>query len=79
MTDVEVRVGAILERIVDLSVMEIGKIVGVSNSGQPEESACSAETAQRSPSETVGKNEQMASAHGVDDVDVPHLCVYGSA
>lgn len=49
MTDVAVRVSAILEKIVDLSVMEIGKIVGVSDPGQPEESPCSAE----SP-ETVG-------------------------
>lgn len=55
MSDVEVRVSAILEKIVDISVMEIGKIVGVSESRQPEESACSAETAQKSSSEMVGK------------------------
>lgn len=55
MTDVEVRVTAILEKIVDISVMEIGKIVGVSDSGQPEESACSARPAQKASSEMVGK------------------------
>lgn len=56
MIDVEVRVSAILQKIVDVSVMEIGKIVGVSESRrQPEESACSPETAQKSSSEMVGK------------------------
>lgn len=56
MSDVEVRVSAILEKIVDVSVMEIGKIVGVSDlRRQPEEAACSAETAQKSSPEMVGK------------------------
>lgn len=54
MTDVEVRVSAILEKIVDLSVMEIGRIVGDSDPRRPEESDCSAESAHRASSETVG-------------------------
>lgn len=45
---------AILEKIVDLSVMEIGKIVGVSDPRQPEESSCSAESAHGASPETVG-------------------------
>lgn len=58
MIDVEVRVSAILQKIVDVSVMEIGKIVGGSESRrQPEESACSPETAQKSSSEMVGKKK----------------------
>lgn len=65
MSDVEVRVSAILEKIVDISVMEIGKIVGVSESRQLEESAYSAEAAQKSSSEMVGA---MLSLHGVDGV-----------
>lgn len=56
MSDVEVRVSAILENIVDISVMEIGKIVGVFDSREPEESECSAESGQSSSSETVGKD-----------------------
>lgn len=55
MSDVEVRVSAILEKIVDISVMEIGKIVGVSGPRQPEESSCSAGTSPKSSSEMVGK------------------------
>lgn len=54
MTDVEVRVSAILEKIVDSSVMEIGKIVGVSDPRQPEESSCSAESVHSASPETVG-------------------------
>lgn len=57
MSDVEERVSAILEKIVDLSVMEIGKIVGVSDSRRAEESACAEESAQRSSSETVGEHK----------------------
>lgn len=52
MSDVGVRVSAILGEMVDISVMEVGKMVGVSDSR--EESECGAEAAQKSSSETVG-------------------------
>lgn len=47
---------AILENIVDLSVVEIGKIVGVFDSGPAEESTCSSEAA-GSPSYQVSEHE----------------------
>lgn len=74
MSDVEVRVSAILEKIVDISVMEIGKIVGVSESRQPEESACSAEAAQKSSSEMVGTNAFSSRCRWCVDVPTSPAC-----
>lgn len=55
MSELEVQVGAILENIVNVSVTEMAKMIGVSDSTQLETSSRTTDNPHTSSSETVRK------------------------